>query len=90
MGDRIRSVPKFFLGKKKVKKSRVTSLPFPFPHKELPDRRQFVTSLTFKMESRERIIFVDSDQAIRPQHTINPASLMRPAGDSAVDSASGR
>jgi len=65
----------FFLGKKGKKKPRHFSA-FPFPHKELPDCRQFVTSLTFKMESRERIIFVDSNQAIRPQHTMRPASLM--------------
>ena len=50
---------------------------FPFPHKELPDCRHYVTSLTFKMESREIIIFVDSNQAMRSQHTMHPASLMR-------------
>jgi len=67
----------FLLGKKKVKKKLRHFSPFPFPHKKLPDCRQFVTSLTFKMESREIIIFVDSNQAIRPQHTMHPASLMR-------------
>jgi len=66
----------FLLGKKGKKKPRHFSA-FPFSHKDLPDCRQFVTSLTFKMESRERIIFVDSNQAIRPQHTMHPASLMR-------------
>jgi len=66
----------FFLGKKGKRKPRHFSA-FPFPHKKLPDCRQFVTSLTFKMESRERIIFVYSNEAIRPQHTMHPASSLR-------------
>ena len=75
-----------FLGKKKPRPFSA----FPFPHKELPDCRQFVTSLTFKTESRERIIFVDSNQAIRPQHMMHPASFFNAsARDSAVVSASG-
>jgi len=36
----------FFLGKKGKKKPRHFSA-FPFPHKELPDCRRFVSSLTF-------------------------------------------
>ena len=79
IGDRIRSILKFFSWEKKVKKSRVTSLPFLFPTKSC----QIVASLTFKMESRERIIFVDSNEALRPQHTMHPAYsaqwLVRPA-----------
>ena len=65
----------FFSWEKKVEKEAAPRLSL--PHKELPDYRQFVTSLTFKMESRDKIIFVDSNQAIRPQHTMHPAYLMR-------------
>jgi len=49
--------------------------PFPFPPKELPDCG--LASLTFETESRKIIIFADSNQAIRPQHTMHPASSMR-------------
>jgi len=59
--------PNFFSWEKKGKKKPRHFSAFPFPYKELPDCRQFVTSLTFKMESRERIIFVDSNRAMRPQ-----------------------
>ena len=65
---------KFFLGKK-GKKRTASLLCLSFSPQRVA--RLSPTSLTFKMESRERIIFVDSNQAIRPQHTMHPASLMR-------------
>ena len=70
---------KFFLRKKSKKEERKPRhfSPFPFPSKELPNCRQLVASLAFETERRKRIIFADSNQAIRPQHTINPANFMR-------------
>ena len=66
----------FFLEKKskKKKESRVTSLPSPFPQKS--SRILASWSPASHTEWRKRIIFADSNQAIRPQHTINPGNVM--------------
>ena len=79
----------FFLGKKEKKKLR-HFFTFPFPHKELPDCRQFVTSLTLKWNQGKENHFCGLEPSNSTAAYDAPRIFNASARDSAVVSASSR